>query len=194
MSKPVLQVIVASTRPGRIGRTIADWFADRAELHGAFTVEIVDLAAVNLPMFDEPKHPRSGEYVHQHTKDWSATISRADAFVFVMPEYNYGFNAAVKNAVDFLSAEWAHKPVSFVSYGGMSGGVRAVQMFKQVVTTLKMYPIQDAVAIASAAQFIDAERRFVATEALDTTADAVLSELLLVNSALAGLRANLVAV
>ena len=91
-------------------------------------------------MFDEPKHPRFGEYVHQHTKDWSATISRGDAFVFVIPEYNYGFNAAIKNAIDYLNTEWQYKPVGFVSYGGVAAGTRAMQMLKQVITTLKMVP------------------------------------------------------
>lgn len=108
---PVLQIIIASTRPGRVGPSVADWIYERAVAHGGFDVELVDLAEVNLPMFDEPRHPRFGEYVHQHTKDWSATIGRGDAFVIVMPEYNYGFNAAIKNAIDYLNAEWRHKPV-----------------------------------------------------------------------------------
>ena len=109
MSLPVLQVIIASTRPGRVGLPVATWFAQRAREHGGFTVEVVDLAEVDLPFFDEPKHPRLGQYEHQHTKDWSATVARGDAFVFVMPEYNYGFNAAIKNAIDYLHVEWQHK-------------------------------------------------------------------------------------
>ena len=77
--------------------------------HGHFAVEVVDLAEVNLPMFNEPRHPRLRQYEYQHTKDWSATISRADAFIFVIPEYNYGFNAATKNAIDYLNHEWQYK-------------------------------------------------------------------------------------
>jgi hypothetical protein len=90
---PLLKVIVASTRPGRVGRNIGDWFAQHAVEHGGFTVEIVDLAEVGLPFLDEPEHPATGIYRHQHSKDWSATIGEADAFAFVMPEYNYAFSA-----------------------------------------------------------------------------------------------------
>ena len=97
MTKPTLQIIIGSTRPGRVGPSVAAWIHDRAVKHGGFEVELIDLAEVNLPIFDEPKHPRFGEYVHQHTRDWSATISRGDAYIFVIPEYNYGFNAAIKN-------------------------------------------------------------------------------------------------
>ena len=78
--RPVLQVIVGSTRPGRIGRSFAEWIERAATDHGDFTVEMVDLADVALPFLDEPNHPRLAQYTHQHTRDWSATISRADAF------------------------------------------------------------------------------------------------------------------
>jgi NAD(P)H-dependent FMN reductase len=127
-----LQTIVASTRPGRAGLSIGTWFNGVAAAHKDFQAELVDLKAVNLPMFDEPNHPRMRQYVHQHTKDWSATIDAADAFVFVLPEYNHGFPASIKNAIDYLSHEWADKPLGFVSYGGVSGGTRAVQLLKPV--------------------------------------------------------------
>lgn len=188
MSKPVLQIIIASTRPGRVGPSIAAWIYERAVEHGGFDVELVDLAEVNLPMFDEPKHPRFAEYVHQHTKDWSATISRGDAFVIVMPEYNYGFNAAIKNAIDYLHVEWLNKPVAFVSYGGVAAGTRAVQMLKQVVTTLRMVPIPDAVSIPFVQQFLDADRRLQPNEIMQDAATAMLDQLLLVSSALVSLR------
>jgi len=152
--KPTLQIVIASTRPGRVGLPVATWFAERARQHGAFEVEVVDLAEVNLPFFDEPHHPRLRRYVHQHTKDWSATIDRADAFVFVTPEYNYGFNAVLKNAIDFLHHEWRDKPVGFVSYGGVAAGTRAVQMLKQVLTTLKMLPVFESVNIPFQQQFL----------------------------------------
>jgi NAD(P)H-dependent FMN reductase len=178
VSKPTLQIIIASTRPGRVGPSVAAWIYERAVTHGGFDVELVDLAEVNLPMFDEPKHPRFGEYVHQHTKDWSATISRGDAFIFVIPEYNYGFNAAIKNAIDYLNAEWRGKAVGFVSYGGVAAGTRAVQMLKQVVTTLKMVPIFDAVNIPFVQQFLDDEKRLQPNEIMETAATAMLDELL----------------
>jgi len=152
--KPVLQVVVASTRPTRVGKRVADWFYEEAVKHDGFEVELVDLAVVNLPLFDEPHHPRLRRYEHQHTKDWSATVDRADAFVFVMPEYNHGFNAALKNAIDYLNAEWEHKPVGFVSYGGVAAGTRALQMIKPVVSVLKMVPIPAAVNIPFVANFL----------------------------------------
>ena len=103
MTKPVLQVIIGSTRPGRVGKPVADWIIERARARGEFEVVVSDLAEINLPMFDEPNHPRFHQYVHQHTKDWSAIVARSDAFVFVIPEYNYGFNAATTNALDHRS-------------------------------------------------------------------------------------------
>lgn len=135
---PLLQVIVASTRPGRIGRTVAEWFADEAERHDGFDVELVDLAEVDLPLFDEPRHPRLQDYEHDHTRRWSEIISRGDAFAFVMPEYNFGYNAALKNAIDFLWNEWNDKPVALVGYGGVSGGLRAIQGIKPVLTAVKL--------------------------------------------------------
>jgi NAD(P)H-dependent FMN reductase len=177
MSKPTLQIIIASTRPGRVGPSVAAWIYERAVAHGGFDVELVDLAEVNLPMFDEPKHPRFGEYVHQHTKDWSATISRAEAFIFVIPEYNYGFNAAIKNALDYLNREWRGKAVGFVSYGGVAAGTRAVQMLKQVVTTLKMVPLFDSVNIPFVQQFLGEDGKLQPNEIMESAATTMLDEL-----------------
>jgi NAD(P)H-dependent FMN reductase len=137
---------------------------------------------------DEPNHPRLRQYVHQHTRDWSAIVDRADAFVFVMPEYNFGFNAPLKNAIDYLHHEWQYKPVGFVSYGGVSAGTRAVQMIKQVVTTLKMTPLPEAVSIPFVTQFIDDEGRVQANEVMETSARALLDELQRYIHALAPLR------
>jgi NAD(P)H-dependent FMN reductase len=188
MSNPTLQIIIASTRPGRVGPSVAAWIYERAVAHGGFDVELVDLAEVNLPMFDEPKHPRFGEYVHQHTKDWSAIVSRADAFIFVMPEYNYGFNAAIKNALDYLNREWRGKAVGFVSYGGVAAGTRAVQMLKQVVTTLKMVPIFDSVSIPFVQQFLDDDRKLQPNAIMESAATAMLDELVTWSAALHPIR------
>jgi NAD(P)H-dependent FMN reductase len=177
VANPTLQIIIASTRPGRVGPSVAAWFHDRAVKADTFEVELIDLAEVNLPMFDEPKHPRFGQYVHQHTKDWSATISRGDAYVFVVPEYNYGFNAAIKNAIDYLNKEWQYKPLGFVSYGGVAAGTRAVQMLKQVVSALKMVPMADAVHIPFVQQFLDADRVLQPNEIMEDAATALLDEL-----------------
>ncbi|KQX69799.1 NADPH-dependent FMN reductase [Angustibacter sp. Root456] len=184
---PNLTVIIGSTRPGRAGLPIANWLVERAERHGGFTVEVADLAEIDLPFYDEPNHPRLGQYVHQHTKDWSAIIERADAVVFVTPEYNFGYPAALKNAIDYLHNEWRDKPVGFVSYGGVAAGTRAVQQLKQVVTTLKMIPVTESVNIPFHAQFIDGGR-VKANEVMEGAADAMLDELLRLDGALRPLR------
>ena len=113
-----------SRRP-RKGPAVAAWFEQVAREQGKFEVEPIDLKAVNLPLLDEPEHPRLRRYKHEHTKAWSATVQRADAFVFVTPEYNFSMPPSLVNAVDYLVHEWNYKPVGFVSYGGVSGGLRA---------------------------------------------------------------------
>lgn len=172
-----LGVIIASTRPGRAGLPIGQWIYNRATEHPAFDVEMMDLGEINLPLMDEPNHPRLRNYTLQHTMDWSAKVDAADAFVFVMPEYNYSMTAPLKNAIDYLFQEWHYKPVGLVSYGGMSGGIRAVQMVKQVVTTLKMMPLPEAVAIPFFNQYFDDQKRFQPNEAMQTSATGMLDEL-----------------
>lgn len=144
---PKLDIIVASTRPGRVGLGIANWFYAVARAQGAFELELVDLLAWNLPMFDEPRHPRLREYEHEHTRAWSAAIGSADAFVFVTPEYNHGAPPALVNALTYLAHEWAYKPASFVSYGGVSGGTRSAEMSKLMLSSLRMVPLYEAVNI-----------------------------------------------
>ena len=147
-SKPTLNVVVASNRPGRVGEQVGRWFTQIALRHGAFTIRVVDLAALELPFLDEPQPALVGEpYEHEHTRRWSELTASADAFVFVMPEYNQGYTAPLKNALDFLYYEWVDKPVAFVSYGMRSGGLRAVQAIKPVVSALKMMPIEESVTI-----------------------------------------------
>lgn len=186
--RPLLQIIIGSTRPGRIGEPVTRWFAERAREHGAFDLEVVDLAELDLPLMDEPKHPRFHEYQHEHTRRWSETVARADAFVLVVPEYNYGYGAAIKNAIDYLHQEWRDKAVGFVSYGGVAAGTRAVQMLKQVVTTLKMVPVVEAVNIPFVYQFL-VEGEIKPNEAMQAAATAMLDELVRIDSALRGLRA-----
>jgi NAD(P)H-dependent FMN reductase len=142
-----LKVIIGSTRPVRSGVTVAEWFWRLADKHPDFDTELIDLAAVNLPLLDEPEHPRHGRYAREHTKRWSRIVASGDAFVFVVPEYNHGYNAATKNALDFLYAEWRDKPVGFVSYGGRAGGQRSVGMLIEVITALGMRPAINNVSI-----------------------------------------------
>jgi NAD(P)H-dependent FMN reductase len=132
-----VKIIIASTRPGRKGPAVAAWITERTKAHTEMKVEVLDLAEINLPLLDEPEHPRLQKYQHEHTKNWSAKIESGDAYIIVTPEYNFGYPATIKNALDFLYNEWTYKPVAFVSYGGIAGGTRAVQMLKQVVTCTK---------------------------------------------------------
>ncbi len=159
-----LGVIIASTRPGRVGLPVGTWVISAARAYGEFEVDVLDLAEIKLPLMDEPSHPRLQQYTHAHTIEWSKRIDALDAFVIVMPEYNYGYSAPLKNAIDYLFKEWGYKPAGIVSYGGISGGTRAAQMIKQVLTTLKVVPLTEAVAIPFVAQHIDDEGVFQSTE------------------------------
>lgn len=173
-----LQVVVASTREGRQGRRVADWFVRLASEHGAFEVEVVDLAEIALPLFDEPKHPRFREYVHEHTKQWSACVARADAYVFVTPEYDHAPPASLVNALQYLVHEWAYKAAGFVSYGGVSAGTRGVAISKQILCALKVMPMLETVAIPFFAQHVDkASGEFAPGTVQDDAARAMLDEL-----------------
>lgn len=186
-SSPTLGVVIVSTRPGRAGLPIGTWALDAAKRHAKFDVKLLDLATINLPLIDEPAHPRLRKYEHQHTKDWSAAVEEMDAFVFVTPEYNYGAAPALLNALDYLFSEWGYKPAAFVSYGGVSGGMRSVQMAKQVLTTLKMMPIPEAVSIAVFSSFLK-DGVFNANEQHEKAATAMLDELLRWTEALKPMR------
>lgn len=186
---PLLQIVTVSTREGRKGPLIAEWFEQEARDHGKFALESIDLQAVNLPMMNEPEHPRMRRYHHEHTRQWSATVDRADAFVFVIPEYNFSAPPSFVNAMDYLVHEWGYKPVGFVSYGGISGGTRGVQVAKQLVTTLRMMPMVEAVALPMFAQAIDAATgKFQPPDVQSKAAHAMLSELLRWTNALEPLR------
>jgi NAD(P)H-dependent FMN reductase len=184
---PTLLVVIASTRPGRVAPVIGRWFTQRAAEHGGFDVKVADLAELALPMMDEPHHPRLRKYTHSHTKSWSHLVDEADAFVFVMPEYNHTFTAPLKNALDYLYGEWAYKPVGFVSYGGVSGGVRAVQSIKPVVAALNMYAVAPAVALPYIANSI-VEGELDPDELTEGAAKGMLDELVRVSAALDTLR------
>ncbi len=188
---PRLMILIASTRPGRVGLPVAQWLEDRARTHGGFEVDVADLAEINLPMMDEPNHPRLRRYVHQHTKDWSVRVEAADAFAFVVPEYNHGYTGPLKNAIDYLNHEWQYKPVGFVSYGGVAAGTRAVAMLKPVVAVLKMTPVAEGISIPFVAQFLDERRRLKPNDVMEQAATAMLDELVRWEAALRPLRPSL---
>lgn len=189
MSKPTLQVIVASVRPTRVGGKVADWFLPIAEAHGGLAVERVDLREHNLPVMDEPKHPRLGEYQHEHTKKWAATIARGDAFVFVTPEYDFGPPASLINALQYLVKEWAYKPVGLVSYGGVSAGLRSANALRIICTANNMMPLPVAVSIPFVAKAVNQETgAFEPGEVQEKASKSMLDELLRWEKAMRTLR------
>ncbi len=111
------------------------------------------------------------KYEKEHTKKWSASIEAADAFIFVMPEYNFGYPATLKNALDILYIEWNYKPVAFVSYGGVAAGTRSVQAIKQVITAMKMVPMVEAVNVPFFTKYIDDQNKFNADDTIQKSAD-----------------------
>jgi NAD(P)H-dependent FMN reductase len=173
-----LKIIIASTRPGRKGPALANWIFEVAKKLTEFSVELLDLAVIDLPFMDEPNHPRFQKYTKEHTKKWSAQIASADAFIFVTPEYNYGYPATLKNAIDFLNNEWLYKPVAFVSYGGIAGGTRCMQALKQVITALNMVPVVEAVNVPFFTKYIDEQNKFNADEGINKAAEGMMKELL----------------
>lgn len=185
--KPVLHIVVCSTRPGRVGSLVGQWAHEAAVRQAGFEAKLVELADFALPVFDEPEHPRLGHYHREHTKRWSRSVEQADAFIFVMPEYNYGPPSAWLNAMTYLVREWHYKPAAFVSYGGVSGGVRAVQVAKQLLTTFKMVPLLEGVAVPWVARRIS-QARFAAAQEDEAAAEGMLGELLRWARALHGLR------
>ncbi|MGW0607244.1 GNAT family N-acetyltransferase [Streptomyces sp. NPDC002640] len=143
-------VLVCSTRPGALGPVVGRWLTEVLEPRAReLDVELVPvtLGELALPFLDEEEEPSSGVYAHEHTRRWSALVDGADGFVVVTPEYNYGMPAPFKNALDYLTREWAWKPMGFVSYGHTSAGTRSVQHAKQVVTTLRLVPLGATVAL-----------------------------------------------
>ena len=141
-----LAVIVGSTRPGRIGPKVANWFAEVARTDGRFDADLVDLADFGFPIEMGQGAPRMGQY-HPDAVSFAERIAQADAFVFVTPEYNHGYPASLKSALDAIYKEWTMKPASFVSYGGASGGLRSIEQLRQVMAELHIHDIQASISL-----------------------------------------------
>ncbi len=140
-------IIVGSTRPGRKADAVAKWVFELAAKRQDAEYEVVDLAAFNLPLLDEPVPPSQGKYSQPHTKAWAAKIATFDAFVFVTPEYNHGTSGALKNGIDFLYREWNNKAAGFVAYGS-AGGTRAVEHLRLVMAELQVADVRAQVALS----------------------------------------------
>lgn len=184
---PVLQIIVTSTRPTRIGGAVGEWFATTARAHGGFDVRVTDLATTDLPLLDEEAEPWERRYTHPHTLAWSRTVDEADAVVFVLPEYNSSFPASAKNAVDCLFEEWHDKPAGIVCYGNTSGGLRSALAFRPVLSTVGMTVLTPQVTLQFAPRLVEGGV-LRAEAAHDGAAKGLLEELALVTPHLTALR------
>src|SRR3954467_93879 len=140
-------IILGSTRPGRNGEAVAKWVFENASKRTDAEFELVDIKDYNLPLLDESVPPSMGQYSKEHTKRWAAKIASFDAFVFVTPEYNHATSGALKNAIDFLYAEWNNKAAGFVGYGSM-GGARAIENLRLVCGEIMMADVRQAVLLS----------------------------------------------
>ncbi|MDX3660195.1 NAD(P)H-dependent oxidoreductase [Streptomyces sp. ID05-26A] len=179
-------IIIGSTRPGRNGEQVAKWVAQHAQERTDATFELVDLKDFPLPHLDEPMPPAMGQYQHDHTKAWAAKIAEFDGFVMVTPEYNHSTSGVLKNAIDYLFAEWNNKAVGFVSYGGV-GGARAVEHLRLVAGELKMADVRTSVSLSMFTEFKNFSE-FQPSDFQVSTLSTMFDELVAWSSALAPLR------
>ena len=147
-------IITGSTRPNRKSLEVAKWVLEIAQRRGDAEYELVDIKDFELPLFDEPIPPSLGKYQQPHTKRWAAKIATLDAFVFVTPEYNHSILAALKNAIDYLFAEWKNKAAGFVSYGG-AGGSRAVEQLRLVLAEVHIATVRAQVMLSLHSDFVN---------------------------------------
>ena len=161
---PRIAVVIGSTRPTRICAGIAAWIAKNAQQGSALNYELLDLAEVNLPLLDEPLKAALHQYEHEHTKRWSATVSSFDGFFFVFPQYNWGYPAALKNALDYLYDEWRDKPATFATYG-THGGNRAAAQFSSVLIGLRTKQLPAHLELVIADKDVDDEWQLIDIEA-----------------------------
>jgi len=145
-------IILGSTRPGRNGEAVARWVHEKTKTRRDAEFELLDIASYQLPLLDEPIPPSMGQYTKPHTKRWAETIARFDGFIFVTPEYNHGTSAALKNALDFLYAEWNNKAAGFVGYGS-AGAARAVEQLRLVMAELQIADVRAQVLLSLFSDF-----------------------------------------
>ena len=152
MSDLKLAIILGSTRPGRKGKAVADWVLAKAKERTSADYELIDLIDYPLPHMDEPIPPSRGRYAGEHTKAWAATISEFDGYVFVTPEYNHSTSGVLKNAIDYLYAEWNNKAAAFVSYGVL-GGARAIEHLRAISSELQLAHVRQQLSFSLMTDF-----------------------------------------
>ncbi len=148
MDQLKLKVIVGSTRPNRFSEKPAQWIFEHAQARPEFSAEMLDLREYPMPFFNEPVSPSSKKepYAEPSVARWTAKIAESDGFIIVTPEYNHGYPAVLKNALDYVYQEWNNKPVAFVAYGSVMGA-RSVEQLREVAVELQMVPIRNAIHI-----------------------------------------------
>jgi NAD(P)H-dependent FMN reductase len=149
---PVIGIILGSTRPNRNGEQVAKWVLDNASEREDAQFELVDLRDYPLPHLDEPLPPSFGQYANDHTREWADKIASFDGFVMVTPEYNHSTSGVLKNAIDYLYAEWNNKAVGFVSYGAV-GGARAAEHLRLIAAELQMADVRQQVTLSLITEF-----------------------------------------
>jgi NAD(P)H-dependent FMN reductase len=179
---------MGSTREGRLGETVAGWFMRNSSERDDLTIELVDLRDWPLPFINQARPPSTG-HRDPEAREWSHFVEEADGFILITPEYNFGYPAVLKNALDHLYQEWNGKPVAFVGYGGAAGGARSVQQLRQVVQELQMLPVRDDVILPSVWSLFDDNGRMT-TDRFDEKVDALLNSLSRYCHALEPLRAT----
>lgn len=147
-----IAIIIGSTRPNRLGEAVAKWVYEIAKSRTDADFELVDLRDFNLPLLDEPMPPSMGKYTKEHTKVWAEKITSFDGYIFVTPDYNRSMPAALKNAIDFLYAEWNNKAAGFVGYSG-SGSVRAIEQLRIVMSELQIADVRGQVNLSLMTDF-----------------------------------------
>jgi len=185
-----LKIISSSVRPGRKGPLVAAWVAEQVQKHGSFNAEVLDLGEINLPLMNEPHHPTLKKYEYEHTKKWSAKIDEAEAFIFVTAEYDFHYPAPLRNALEYLYAEWGYKPAGIVSYGGVSAGTRAAKNLMGDLPCFKTVPLTDMVNFSFFSKLINEQGEFVPTEISAKAATTMLDELVRWTKGLNAIRAD----
>lgn len=186
--KPKLNIVIGSTRPGRVGPVVAQWLDEVARQHNKFEVDLVDLADFDLPLLNEQAHPMTQQYTQEATKRWSQSVASADAFVFLTPEYNYFPPASLVNSVQVVAKEWHYKPAAVVSYGGISGGLRAAQVLRQLLSNVNVYALTQPVPVPMFTQFVDGDGVFRPNELITDGVRQMLDEIHTVATTMTELR------
>ena len=186
MSDLKIGIILGSTRPGRKGDQVAKWVLEQASKRDSATYELVDLADFALPHLDEAISASQGRYENEHTKAWAAAVAQYDGFVFVTPEYNHSTSGVLKNAIDFLYAQWNNKAMGVVSYG-VVGGARAAEHLRLIAGELQLADVRTNVTLSlftDFANFTEFEPSAHQAQVLDT----LFGEVIAWSQALAPLR------